>query len=138
MQAMKDNGVRRIICVTSSSLGPHESSGFFFDKIISPLVVGVLGKTLYADMRRMEELVMRSNLDWTIVRPAGLFETSVVTDYQESEGYLKGSYTSRVDLAACMLHQLMTDQYRHKAVAVITTAIQPQLFTFLVKEVLKR
>ena len=138
VQAMKDNGVRRIICITSSSLEPHETGGFFFDKIISPLVVGVLGKTLYADMRRMEELVMSSNLDWTIVRPAGLFETSVVTDYQESEGNLKGTYTSRVDLATCMLQQLTTDQYRRKAVAVITTAIQPKWFDVVVKEVLKR
>ncbi len=139
VQAMKDNGVRRLICITSSALEPHETGGgFFFDKIMSPLVVNVFGKTLYADMRRMEELVMSSNLDWTIVRPSGLFETPAVTDYQEGEGHVKGTYTSRADLAACMLHQLTTDQYIRKAVAVITTAIQPKLFDFFVKEALKR
>jgi hypothetical protein len=42
------------------------------------------------------------------------------------------------DLAACMLHQFTTDQYTRKAVAVITTAIQPKLFDFFVKEALKR
>jgi putative NADH-flavin reductase len=139
VQAMKDNDVRRLICITSSALEPHETGGgFFFDNIMSPLVVNVFGKTLYADMRKMEELVMRSNLDWTIVRPSGLFETPAVTDYQEGEGHLKGTYTSRADLAASMLHQLTTDQYRRKAVAVITTAMQPKLFDFFVKEALKR
>jgi len=140
VQAMKDSSVRRLICVSASALEPHETGGgFLFDNIMSPLVVNVFGKTLYADMRRMEKLVMRSNLDWTIVRPSGLFETPVVTtDYQEGEGHLKGSYTSRADLAACMLHQLTTDQYRRKAVAVITTAMQPKLFDFFVKEALKR
>lgn len=139
VQAMKDNSVRRLICITSSALEPHETGGgFFFDKIMSPLVVNVFGKTLYADMRRMEELVMSSNLDWTIVRPSGLFETPAVTDYQEGEGHVKGTYTSRTDLAACMLHQLKTDQYIRKAVAVITTAVQPKLFDFFVKEALKR
>lgn len=138
VQAMKDNGVRRLICITSSALEPHETGGgFFFDNIMSPLVVNVFGKTLYADMRRMEELVMSSTLDWTIVRPSGLFETSAVTDYQEGEGHVKGTYTSRADLAACMLYQLTTDQYIRKAVAVITTAVQPKLFDFFVKEALK-
>jgi putative NADH-flavin reductase len=139
VQAMKLNGVRRLVCITSSALEPHETGGgFFFDKILSPLVVNVFGKTLYADMRRMEELVMSSNLEWTIVRPSGLFETPAVTDYQEGEGHVKGTYTSRADLAACMLHQLTTDQYVRKAVAVIATAVQPKLFDYFVKEALKR
>src|SRR5258708_20387397 len=74
VQAMKDNGVRRLICITSSALEPHETGGgFFFDNIMSPLVVNVFGKTLYADMQRMEELVMSSSLDWTILLPSSLF-----------------------------------------------------------------
>lgn len=139
VQAMKHHGVHRLICVSSSALEPHNTGGgFFFERIMSPLVVNVFGKTLYADMRRMEALVMRSNLDWTIVRPSGLFETPAVTDYQEGEGHLKGRFTSRADLAASMLHQLTTDQYVRQVVAVITTAVQPNVFDFIVKEALKR
>jgi len=29
VQAMKDNGVRRLICITSSALEPHETGGGF-------------------------------------------------------------------------------------------------------------
>ena len=36
-------------------------------------MAGVLGKTMYADMRRMEAAVSASGLDWTIMRPSGLF-----------------------------------------------------------------
>src|SRR5258708_5391644 len=112
---MKDNGVRRLICITSSALEPHETGGgFFFDNIMSPLVVNVFGKTLYADMRKMEELVMRSNLDWTIVRPSALFETPAVTDYQEGARHLTGTYTYRSYLSSSMLHQLTPDQVHHE------------------------
>jgi hypothetical protein len=41
---------------------------------------------MYADQKRMETLVMNSHLDWTIVRPSGLFETEAVTDYRVYRG----------------------------------------------------
>src|SRR6266853_4945191 len=81
VQAMTHSGVRRLVCVSSSATDPHDTGGgFLFDKILQPLIISTLGRTMYADMRRMETLVMNSHLDWTIVRSNGLFETEAVTD----------------------------------------------------------
>jgi len=139
VQAMNHYGVRRLVCVSSSATDPqtryHDTGGgFIFEKILKPIIINSIGRTLYADMQRMETLVMNSDLDWTIVRPSGLFETPTVTDYHVAEAFIRGRFTSRADLADCMLHQLTTDQYLHKAVAVATVSVLPDLFQILWRE----
>jgi putative NADH-flavin reductase len=140
IQAMDRGGVRRLICVTSSAVdpaaGPH--GGFFFEKVLQPFVVGVLGKTLYADMTRMEAIVKDSDLDWIIVRPSGLFETPAVTDYHTAERYLKGKFTSRADLANSMLAQVDSTEYLRKVMAVATVSEQPSLLSFFMKEAVSK
>jgi putative NADH-flavin reductase len=143
VQAMNHYGVRRLVCVSSSATDPqtryHDTGGgFIFEKILKPIIINSIGRTLYADMQRMETLVMNSDLDWTIVRPSGLFETPTVTDYHVAEAFIRGMYTSRADLADCMLHQLTTDQYLHKAVAVATVSVRPDLFQFLWREAISK
>ena len=139
VQAMNHAGVRRLVCVSSSAVDPHDTGGgFLFDKILQPLIIATLGRTMYADQKRMETLVMNSHLDWTIVRASGLFETEAVTDYHVAEEHIRGMWTSRADLADCMLHQLTTDQYLHKIAAVATFSVQPNLFEFLGREAFKR
>jgi len=143
VQAMNHYGVRRLVCVSSSATDPqtryHDTGGgFIFEKILKPIIINSIGRTLYADMQRMETLVMNSDLDWTIVRPSGLFETPTVTDYQVAEAFIRGMYTSRADLADCMLHQLTTDQYLQKAVAVATVSVGPDLFKYLWREAVSK
>jgi putative NADH-flavin reductase len=136
VQAMNHYGVRRLVCVSSSATEPHfdPQGGFFFERIVQPAIINTIGRTLYEDMRRMETLVKNSNLDWTIVRPSGLFETPEVTPYQMAETYIKGRFTSRTDLANCMLQQLTNDQYLRKVVAVATVLVQPSMFKLIMKE----
>jgi len=135
MLAMEEHGVRRLVAVSSSqtdpTLGPH--GGFFVDRVAGP-IVGYFGRTLYADMARMEEAVSASDLDWTIMRPSGLFGTDRVTDYRMAEAYLNGSYTSRADLANSMLYQLGHDTYLRKFCAVITVAEKPSMLQLLLRE----
>lgn len=142
VQAMNHHGVRRLVCVSSAATDPHRrfhdtGGGFVFEKILKPFFVLVVGRTLYADLRRMETLVMNSRLEWTIVRPSGLFETLEVTNYRVAETYISGRFTSRADLADCMLQQLADDRYLRKAVAVATFSAQPGLFEFLGREAFK-
>jgi len=140
VQAMKRNGVRRIVCVSSSAAGTNHDTGagFVFDRILQPIVMSTIGKTTYADMRRMETLLMESGLDWTVVRPSGLFETEAVTDYRVAEDHIRRQFTSRADLADCMLRQLTDDRFLHKAVAVATFSEQPKLLQFFLGEAFKR
>jgi len=143
VQAMRHNGVRRLVCVSSSSTDPrthdHDTGGgVIYEKVIKPLVIATVGRTQYADLWRMETLVMHSDLDWTIVRPGGLFETPAVTDYRVAEASIRGLFTSRTDLADCVLRQLTADQYLRKAVAVATFSARPTLLAFLATELFQR
>ncbi|HJT56662.1 MAG TPA: SDR family oxidoreductase [Ktedonobacteraceae bacterium] len=139
VQAMNRYGVRRLVCVSSSATDPqirylNSGGGFMFEKVLKPIVINTIGRTTYTDMGRMETLVKNSDLDWVIVRPSGLFETPSVTNYQMAEAHINHQFTSRADLADCMLQQLTTDRYLHKAVAVATVAVQPSMLAVLRKE----
>ena len=139
VQAMHEHGVHRLVCVSSTVTDPVTRSedtggGFVFEKVLKPFITNVIGKTMYADLLRMEELVRASDLDWTIVRPSGLFDTPTVTEYRLAEGFLPEHFTSRADLAACMLQQAASDQYRRKILAVATVEVKPKLIKLLLKE----
>jgi putative NADH-flavin reductase len=100
-------------------------------------VMSTIGQTTYADMKQMETLLTKSELDWTVVRPSGLFETPAVTDYQVAEDHIRGQFTSRADLADCMLQQLATDKYSRKVLAVATFEVAPSMLKFLLQEAFK-
>jgi len=80
MAGMRAAGIKRLVCVTSSAVGPHPEplGGFIFERIIQPYVVNKLGKTVYDDMRRMEAMVSASDLAWTIVRPTNPARPSTI------------------------------------------------------------
>jgi putative NADH-flavin reductase len=138
--AMNRYGVRRLACISSSATGgDHDTGGgFLFDKVLQPIVISTIGRTTYADMARMETLVKNSDLEWVIVRPSGLFDTPVVTDYQVAETEIRGQFTSRTDLADFMLRQVIQDQYLRKIMAIATYSMTPSVFQLLTQEAFKR
>jgi putative NADH-flavin reductase len=138
--AMNRYGVRRLACISSSATGgEHDTGGgFLFDKVLQPIVISTIGRTIYADMARMEALVMSSDLEWVIVRPSGLFETPVVTDYHVPETQIRGQFTSRTDLADFLLKQVTHDQYLRKVMAIATYSMTPSVFAFMTQEAFKR
>jgi putative NADH-flavin reductase len=140
VQAMHHYGVGRLACVSSSAIDPYDDpqAGFFFRKILQPFFVGVVGRGTYDDQRHMEASVMNSGLEWTIVRPSGLFNAPAVTDYKVAEGQISGRFTSRVDLADFMLQQVTNGQYVHKTVAVATVTGAPNFLAFLWKEGIRK
>jgi putative NADH-flavin reductase len=138
--AMSRHGVKRLIVVSSSATEPHHHAdgGFLLNRVLQPLVTATIGKTTYADMRRMEDLVRRSDLEWTIMRPSGLFDTPGVTAYQLHQDQAPGIFTSRADLAASMLDQATGSRFVRKAVAVTTTDGVPTLFQMMRREAFKK
>jgi putative NADH-flavin reductase len=136
IEAMRRHGVRRLVCVSSSAVDPRlePPGGFLFKKLLQPLFVGVVGKTLYADQGRMEALVMSSDLDWTVVRPSGLFVSTGVSDYAVAEDHITSRFTSRNDLADFMLRQATDDRFIHSFPAVSTVTGTPNFLAFLWKE----
>jgi putative NADH-flavin reductase len=138
--AMGEHGVKRLVVVSSSATEPHihADGGFMLNRVFQPLIVATIGKTMYADMLRMEQRVRRTDLAWTIMRPSGLFDSPEATAYRLDEDQAPGVYTARVDLAASMLDQLTDDRYVRKVAAVTTTAITPSLWSLIRKEALKK
>jgi putative NADH-flavin reductase len=136
LQAMQDHGVRRLVCVSATPVDPRYDTrgGFIFEKALKPVISHTIGRTMYADLRRMESLVTQSDLDWTILRPSGLFAASSITGYQVTDGFIAGRFTSRTDLADCMLRQLDDDQSIHKTLAVTTVSGQPSFLKFFLTE----
>lgn len=138
--SMRRHRVRRLAVVSSSAVAPnpHPPGGFVFNKILQPYVERIIGKTVYDDMRRMEALVRASGLDWTIVRPSGLYDAATVSDYVLTEGHGNGRFTSRRDLAASLAHQLTDDRFVGRTVAVISTGDHPSLIKLIMTESRKK
>ncbi|MEV0295347.1 NAD(P)H-binding protein [Nocardia sp. NPDC050710] len=136
--AMRKYDVRRISVVSSSAVDPkpYPDAGFLFNRVLQPYITRVMGKSLYDDMRRMEALLEASDLDWTIVRPGGLYELPAVTDYTMVDGWADGRYTARVDLAAALLRSADEDRFIRKVVSVVTTIDNPSLFQLIRTEAL--
>ena len=113
--AMERQGVRRLVCLSSSAVEPDPALGIIFGKIMRPLMF----KEMYADMSRMEREVGSSGLDWIIVRP------STLTDNPASGRYVlgidripKGWRIPREDVAEVTLDQLDDDRYLKRAIAI--------------------
>ncbi|MDT4982420.1 MAG: hypothetical protein QOG07_4299 [Pseudonocardiales bacterium] len=138
--AMSQHGVKRLVVVSSSATEPHHHAdgGFLLNRVLQPLVTATIGKTTYADMRRMENLVRSSDLEWTIMRPSGLFDAPAVTKYELHEDQAPGIFTSRADLAASLLEQASDARFIRKAVAVTTSDGAPTLFQMMRREAFKK
>lgn len=138
--AMQRHGVRRLAVISSSAVDPvpYSDAGFLFNRVLQPFMASVVGRTLYDDMRRMEALVQASELDWTIVRPSGLYDRPAATDYTMVEGHADGRFTARADLAASMLRLLDDDRFVRRVVAVITTSENPTMLDLIRHEALAK
>ena len=97
--AMRQVGVRRVAV---------ESTAFLFKDSFLPLAY-LIGKLFFpitvADAAAMEQIIGKSGLDWTIVRPPRLTNKPRTGNYRVREGHLPGfGFTiSRADVADFMI-----------------------------------
>ncbi|MGW2698086.1 NAD(P)H-binding protein [Streptomyces sp. NPDC001296] len=134
--AMRLHGVTRIVAVSSSALDPrpHAEGGVVLNRVVQPLITRTIGRTTYADMTAMETLLADSDLDWTVMRPSGLFDAEKVSDYRLQEDHADGVFTSRADLAACLLAQAGDGRWSSRRVAVTTPEGAPTLWQLIRRE----
>ncbi|WP_234388683.1 MULTISPECIES: NAD(P)-dependent oxidoreductase [Streptomyces] len=137
VKAMQTHGIRRLVCVSSIGVNYEDAPGeaFIFRKVIVPVLLK-MGRPLYEDAARMEDVVRGSGLDWTIIRPAGLFDATTTTDYIVSEPRHPGWFTSRKDLADALVREGVDDRNPGSVVEVITTQGVPSYFQVFMKEAL--
>jgi nucleoside-diphosphate-sugar epimerase len=136
LDAMKRHEVARLVVVSSGAVtGEDEpTGGILFNRVLQPYVTKRLGRTVYDDMRRMEALVAGSDVDWTILRPSGLYELPEVTRYSLTEEHGPGRFTARIDLADAMLRQLEDRAFVRRVGHVITTEANPSVLSMMLRE----
>lgn len=140
LRSMHRHGVMRLVCVSSTSVSMESAPGesLLWRRALKPFLRRVVGRTLYDDMERMEQLVQASDRDWTIVRPAGLFTSPTPTrDYEVSTRHLLGRVTSRADLAETLVREAVTPRHPRSVIEVITRSETPT-FTHFLRETLGR
>ncbi|MGO9782914.1 MAG: NAD(P)-dependent oxidoreductase [Streptosporangiaceae bacterium] len=110
VEAMQACAAGRRLVVISAGLAypPPKGYGWVFDHVVHPVLHNGPGRTLYADMRRMEEYLKTCDaIDWTVIRPGRLVNDPDVAAYQlDPELPAHRRFTSRADLAAAMLAEL--------------------------------
>ncbi|WP_033222184.1 NAD(P)-dependent oxidoreductase [Kitasatospora phosalacinea] len=118
-EAMREAGTRRLLVVSAAPIGtvpsparPHPprhdpGEGTVMRYVLTPMVKRVL-RAHYADLARMEDVVLASGLDWTVLRPPRLTDGPLTRDYRVAYGQnlRGGSKVSRADVAHCMLRSI--------------------------------
>lgn len=118
MQAMVEAGVRRLSVMSAAGTFYRNDRNLTVGYRL--MLKATLGG-LYDDLERMEQRVMASSLEWTIVRAAGLTDGELTGHYRIGDHGrpLKGGQRiSRADVAALLLKALVTDRWLKRAVTV--------------------
>lgn len=116
--AMKKNHVKRFICITS--LGINDSKfklGLYYTLFVIPVIIYFY----FLDKSKQEKLIMKSKLNWTIIRPAQLTNGRKRSKYKHGlkiGNYILTKMISRADVAHFMLNQLNNKTYMHQCVGI--------------------
>ena len=120
IRAMDEHGVSRLVAISSGGTYPgwDSNNAMFYELLIKRVFL----RRVYADMKRMEEVIMDTDLDWTIVRPSGLSEDDGSGNYRAEVGYSdpESSTTTRDDLADFIVEELDSERFLGEGVAVVT------------------
>lgn len=115
LTAMESSGVGRLVAVTGIGVSATRGhGGFLLERLALPLVL----RRIYEDKDREEELIRKSAVDWTIVRPGFLTNGRRTGSYQvlvDLEG-AKAKRISRADVAHFILDAVEGSRYLRQAV----------------------
>ena len=119
IEAMNKNNVKRFICITS--LGVNDSRfklGLYYTLFTIPIILFFY----FLDKSKQEKLIMKSDLDWTIIRPGQLTNGKKRNNYQHGltvGNYILTKMISRASVADFMLNQLEDQTYIRKTPGII-------------------
>jgi putative NADH-flavin reductase len=127
IEAMDDRPVSRLLVLTSMGLGSSSETVPWYVRIANATAL----HDLMADKARQEELVMQSDLDWTIVRPGGLTDTPRTGEYVHGVDIdASARPISRADVADFLLQIVQEDLYVRET-PIVTSQENADLGFFL-------
>ncbi|KIC90950.1 NAD(P)-dependent oxidoreductase [Flavihumibacter sp. ZG627] len=118
IEAMKSSGIRRLVCQTTLGMGESYGNLNFIWKHI---MFGMLLRKAFKDHNLQENYVLKSGLDYTLVRPAALMDGALTNSYKIGfDGKYKALSLkiSKADVADFMIRQLLDKAYVRKAVSI--------------------
>ena len=117
LRVMQAETIRRLVVVSSGGTNPQHDPNlpFVFEQVFKRLFINI-----YHDQIRMEQHIMASDRDWTIIRPPQLTDDVLDTRYRTAEAYAiaGGNSVSRADVAHLMLRVLDDPSAYRKAYAI--------------------
>jgi putative NADH-flavin reductase len=118
ISAMKKNGAKRLVCLSAQGAG--DSWDYMPDEFKKMVLGNEILKASFKDHGIQEEIVKKSQLTWTIIRPTeitGSEETSTFTINNPSE---TSTYQiSKFDVAHFIVAEISEDNYLNQ-IAMIT------------------
>ena len=115
LAAMRSQGQRRLIAVTSMGVGDSIDQVAAFFRAIMRLTL----KRVMEAKERQEQAIMASDLDWTIVRPGGLTDGPRTGSYRSGlDKSIKATRVSRADVADFILRELKAGDFVRQTPAV--------------------
>ena len=119
ISAMEKHHIKRFICITS--LGINDSRfklGLYYTLFVIPFIL----LFYFLDKEKQERLIVKSNLDYTIVRPGQLTYGKKRETYRHGANlgsYLLTKMISRADVAHFIINELAENSYSKKTAAII-------------------
>jgi len=111
--AMRTAGVDRYLAITSVGVRPDDPHlSWWYRNLIRPI-----GRDLYEDMIRMEDIVRATDLDWTLVRPTYLQDREATGAYRVTDDATpeNGWRITRGDVARFMVGELHEHRWSRRA-----------------------
>ena len=117
IQAMKSQGIKRLICVTGFGAGDSRASISCLQRLPFQIVFG----RAYDDKSLQEQLIKESELDWTIARPGVLTSGPRTGHYQilSEASQWRNGIISRADVAEFLVRQIGDQTYIRKSPLLI-------------------
>jgi uncharacterized protein YbjT (DUF2867 family) len=118
LAAMAVHGIGKLAVVSAAPVGPRNTQPFLQQHLIMPVLDRIFG-AIYADMRRMEALLSRSDIDWIALRPPRLLDKPGTGAYRLGETPLpKARRLTYSDLAAALLDSVARGDLDRRALYV--------------------
>lgn len=119
IEAMERTGVKRAFFISASGLDVNPTHSLLV-RLATKYILQVILRNPYADQRIMENIIKKSDIDWTIVRPPRLLDKSETGHYRIStNGFLdNGLSISRADVAHFIIHNLNNEVIINKTVEI--------------------
>lgn len=119
LESMKRVGANRAFFISASGLEVNPSHSLLV-KFATKFILQSLLRNMYADLLRMEKIVKASDINWTIMRPPKLLDTSLTGSYRTAidKFIINGLKISRSDVAHFIVNNISNKSIFKKTVEI--------------------